>query len=66
MKGKFKEQKSLSINVFHRKNSLILKLLFFMSKISVNDNFLSLSVEYDNLSLLSNQELKNKKNKLLY
>lgn len=45
---------------FIKKNSLILKLSFFMVKISINDNFLSLLVEYDNLSLLSNQKLKNK------
>jgi hypothetical protein len=32
-----------------------------MAKISINDNFLSLSGEYGDLSLLSNERLKNKK-----
>jgi len=54
-------------NSSHRIEPVDTKIILFMTQISVNRDFLSLQPKSNHfLSLLSNQKLKNKKNKVLY
>ena len=63
----FKGTKTPNINSPHQIESFDINIVHFGGLIDVNDTFISLLLEFSDLSLSSlNQGLKNNKNKFLY